>query len=397
LCAFSPLASFVKKAYPQKHPGSLLYIPQAIGGAATYAEFFRTRLRDKMFVKDIHDIPDAEVCKKVIPCTGGHPGICKFKDAGIYKQCGAALPRLLDFVLKQPGIPLGEGLTLEGYGEDDVLKVAIKFLVAYVRKSDPVLVAFVKLSDLPGVGHLAQLDIVDNRLSIWLGSHVVKHIFEKGCIRARLVPFKIRNEFADCRTMRCADFGEAVDIVGGVVAVVAPRAARSVMEVFAVAMEAGFAAPRANPLPRRPRAVVIEEGFLPSKKAVKVKVSGPPSAALARDGPPEAPASPVQPHAADIDDLGGEIPDIRHRGERSDGGESDEDSVTPFNPNHTPNVHESDCLAGSLFAPRCWLGSNCMSDREATKIGQTINLLLIGFGGGVGVVWGFLRMVFLTG
>ena len=120
-------------------------MPSQVGGVSSYADTFRSVLREAMFVSDEGDIPEEEKVTRVLPCSLSHPGICRTRDRARYRRLGALRSRLHRVIMDARAFDIGDVVEVESLNREGEVLVSMCALIASLRYRDPVLVIFILL------------------------------------------------------------------------------------------------------------------------------------------------------------------------------------------------------------------------------------------------------------
>lgn len=279
---------------------------------ATVAEQLRVKLRDHMYVKNAGDIPDDYVVKKQIVCAVGHPGVCKGRDAGLYRRIAEFLQRLHGYVLREPGLLVGSALQFQGFSAEGALAATLKVFVAYIRRRDPIVVAFVPLLDVAfGV---VRFKTDSDMLVVEFSSQVAHQLAAWACHRVMVSPLVLEVFGDTVGEMKATAEGTGTDFSDGVVAARPQADLGPAVTQLGKDIEAGFkslgGSRKKQPKVAKPPAVKVDGAVFPAVKPGKnpADMSG------------EAPAG-----GAAEDWLLAALPAGRGEGEESDGESSEYD------------------------------------------------------------------------
>ena len=201
-------------------------------------------------MKDAGDIPATLKVTQTMVCNVGHPGVCKGRDAAHYNYSGGLQGNIHEFILRSPGLQAGSGFSLEGFSADGLKLHRADFLVAYVRKSDPVIVVSAALEADPEDG-VYRLKGDGTMLEMCTAAGIALAFARHMCSRVTISAADVGSIIGTCGRVTFRLAGHPKDVYGGdalvrklqkaaVAAAKAAAAAAPAPDIAAV-MEAGFA------------------------------------------------------------------------------------------------------------------------------------------------------------
>lgn len=151
-----------------------------VGGVTQYAPRFRAQFQKMLVVEDEGDIPKEEHVHRTIACPLAHPAWCKARDAHRLVPLNALLATFARFVLKDPGVPVGDALRIVAKAEGEEELHTAWVLLAFVRLAAPVVMMFSHLEGHDGECRLAQSE---GRVQFVTGSEAAGALWHPRCTR----------------------------------------------------------------------------------------------------------------------------------------------------------------------------------------------------------------------
>ncbi len=285
----------------------------------SYADHFRTSVRDSLFVKVREDIPAHKEVKSMLVCNVGHNGICRLGDADIYSGCFHLVNGIRRYAVTDPGVPLGSGYQIDVYDSANVVKHSVTCMVGFIRKGEPSQIIGCRLRT-PAV------DFWGDFLELCSSNHGTLDILSAGavsrealrscdCKRVCMSLLEFTSVIGTCRLVKLAKKSDTKEVFGPEVIVAAKAKARAKKKAMEhqpdptdpadldAAMEAGFAEVQNRSeeysgilvAPKPVKGVSFATAVLPPAAAAASSSSSSsssagPAAALAGGGPAPLPA-----------------------------------------------------------------------------------------------------------
>ena len=233
-----------------------------------------------MFVRDGGKIHKDLKVKQTMTCQIGHDGICKTRDAPIYKACGAFVGNFQNFVLKSAKLAIGSAFRVRGFSEDGDVLAEKHFMLAYTRGSDPIIciAALLEVVD-PGTGCYC-FKLSEGQLDFWASSSIAGFFLRAGSKRVAVCVSDVKSHVGTCHEFTLASVGSDADVFGGDAAArrvkTFPAPVSTEDEELAARMEEGFGAKgKPGQLSKGPPAGLAKDGAVLPKAAAAAKAGAP--------------------------------------------------------------------------------------------------------------------------